>query len=782
MLLDRVSRALAPQFALEREVGRGGMGVVYRAQDTVLHRPVAVKVLLPEKATAVSVERFLREARLLARLRHPSIVSIHQAGQAGEFLYFAMDLVDGESLDRRLQRGPLAPAAVRALARDLLSALAAAHAAGIIHRDVKPGNIFLQGDRALLADFGIAWVESDTTLTLPGITPGTLAFVAPEQRLGHPATPATDVYSAALVLCCAATGAEKLDPAADERRIHRALPRELRGPVRRALAPRPDDRWPDAATFQQGILSAAGKWRHRLATISIPVALALVLLWSTRAVVGPACESTDPWLPAASLPAGRELRCLVLSGEHEYNAGRWREAEQAYRTALEQDSACALCAWRLMDIERWLERPQDPDLRAAVVRGAPALPPVYRALVAAESLPNPQRLDRLEAITQSYRGFYLAWYRLGEEQFHRGPLYGRPMEDGLVSLRRAVQLNQAFTIPWIDLVLGSVSAGDSVQAFEAIAQLSRQPPPSQGVGAAVRAMAEVAFAFRYGDGKAALLQVLADSTLRSAPELAAGPRLLAAFAQPEGAIHFGQQFERESGDPRLEVSGLLGQLFGYVATGHQDSLRTVGDRLTRRLADASWRRIPQGLDRILTTLDPDQRVAGRSLVAELIRSASAADHGVDPLLDELHAAWRVADAGRTAAALAQTESLVDDPNRLAERDPLLRALVYLSRGIWFERAGNVERARREYRWYRHFDVPDADFPQGFPTAAEVDWALGPLAAFRLARMLDDAGVVDRELCDALALVARVWRQGDARHQARAEWARQRSERRECGPP
>ncbi len=770
MLFDRVCEALAPHFALERELGCGGMGVVYRARDTVLDRPVAVKVLLPERATAVSVERFLREARLLARLRHPAIVSVHQAGQAGDFLYFAMDLVEGETLESRLRRGPLSAPEIRVLARDLLSALAAAHAAGIIHRDVKPGNIFCQTDRVLLADFGIARTVEDTTLTLPGATPGTVAFMAPEQRSGHPVTPATDVHAAGLVLHHAATGAYWPDVSPEGARGRRPLPRELRGPVRRALALQPAKRWPDAAAFRAAV-GRAERWRGRVVPAAAVGLVALLLLPLLGQMRGTSCVPTDPWVPATMLPAGRALRCQVLAAEVHYDAGDWSAAERDYRDALAGDPTCSLCAYRLMDIARWLERPRDPELWATIHRGAERLLPAYRTLIAADSLPNPARLHQLEVATRSNRDFHLAWYFLGEEQYHRGPLYGRSPADAAISFRRALQLKPAFRIPWTDLALLHVALGDSASAAEALLEIG--PQTSMKGLLAQRAMAELAFAFRFGDGERTLSGVLSNPDLRNIPELAAGPRLLPAFAVHEGAVQFGRALESGSADPRLEMSGLAGQIFGHAARGRPDSLEAAGQRLTRRMTDPVWPRLLQGLRAMLTAWDPDHPIEGSRLVATLIGSASQADIPVDPLLRDLSRAWHDADAGRVAEAIALTDVLIQDPDRLGERDPFLRSMVYLSRAHWFERLGMVERARREYRWHRHFHVPDASFPQGIPMAAEVDWAFGPLAEWRLVELLGRAGIVDRDLCDALALVGRVWSDGDDRHRSRAGRARQR---------
>ncbi|HEX4931720.1 MAG TPA: serine/threonine-protein kinase, partial [Gemmatimonadaceae bacterium] len=169
--------AVAGQYSLERELGRGGMGIVYLAREVALDRLVAIKVLPPLLATRPELrERFLREARTAARLSHPHIVPIHRVGEAGPFVYFAMMYVEGETLTDRVRRtGPLPPAEGARILREVSWALAYAHAQGVIHRDVKPDNILLEAGsgRALVTDFGIAHVPASPAITGEGRVIGT---------------------------------------------------------------------------------------------------------------------------------------------------------------------------------------------------------------------------------------------------------------------------------------------------------------------------------------------------------------------------------------------------------------------------------------------------------------------------------------------------------------------------------------------------------------------------------------------------------------------------------
>ncbi|MGH9260958.1 MAG: serine/threonine-protein kinase, partial [Acidimicrobiales bacterium] len=155
--LTRLRRALAGRYTVERELGRGGMAVVFLAQDQKHHRRVAVKVLRPELAAGLGPDRFLREIQIGAGLSHPHILPLFDSGQAGGSLYYVMPYVEGESLrDRLVREGPLPLADAMRIAGQVASALAYAHGRGVVHRDVKPENILTVGGRAVLADFGIA--------------------------------------------------------------------------------------------------------------------------------------------------------------------------------------------------------------------------------------------------------------------------------------------------------------------------------------------------------------------------------------------------------------------------------------------------------------------------------------------------------------------------------------------------------------------------------------------------------------------------------------------------
>ncbi len=249
-LLDRLRTALAPDYEVERELAAGGMGIVFLGRDCALERPVAIKVLRPEHATAAATERFLREARILASLSHPNVVAVHRAGESGGLSWYVMDYLPAETLAGRLARGPLPAAEAVAVARDVLAALVAAHRRGVVHRDVKPANVFLLQGRAVLGDFGIASSpRAGEPLTLPGRPLGTPDYMAPEQMVGKPATAATDLCGVGLVLFEALTGERYESWESPARADWTRVPRPLVPVLRRALALDPEARWRDAASF-----------------------------------------------------------------------------------------------------------------------------------------------------------------------------------------------------------------------------------------------------------------------------------------------------------------------------------------------------------------------------------------------------------------------------------------------------------------------------------------------------------------------------------------------------
>lgn len=198
-----LQQALAGRYSLERELGRGGMGVVYLAREVRLDRPVALKLLPSTYAAQPSLrERFLREARTAARLSHPHIVPIHAVDEAGAFVFIVMAYVEGETLEERIRaRAPLPATEAARILREVAWALAYAHAQGVVHRDVKPANILLEAGsgRALVSDFGIAHVSDAPSLTSGSEVLGTAEYMSPEQASGEAVDGRSDLYALGVV-------------------------------------------------------------------------------------------------------------------------------------------------------------------------------------------------------------------------------------------------------------------------------------------------------------------------------------------------------------------------------------------------------------------------------------------------------------------------------------------------------------------------------------------------------------------------------------------------------
>jgi hypothetical protein len=205
-----LAAALAPDYTLDRELGRGGMGAVYLAHDTKLDRQVAIKALPPEFAVRPELrERFLRETRTAASFSHPNIVPVHSVEDRHQILCFVMGFVDGETLTQRVSRaGPLSAADAARLIQEVAWALSYAHGRGIIHRDVKPDNIMIERatGRAVVTDFGISRAEDATGLTAVGEVIGTPQFMSPEQAAGEALDGRSDLYSLGCVAFYAVTG------------------------------------------------------------------------------------------------------------------------------------------------------------------------------------------------------------------------------------------------------------------------------------------------------------------------------------------------------------------------------------------------------------------------------------------------------------------------------------------------------------------------------------------------------------------------------------------------
>jgi tetratricopeptide (TPR) repeat protein/tRNA A-37 threonylcarbamoyl transferase component Bud32/TolB-like protein len=296
-VFDRLKAALSDRYAIERELGAGGMATVYLAEDLKHERKVAVKVLRPELAASIGADRFLREIKIAANLNHPHILPLHDSGEADGFLFYVMPYVEGESLRDRLNRDKQFPIddALK-IASEVADALGFAHDHNVIHRDIKPENILLEARHAVVADFGVARAieeAGETRLTETGIAIGTPAYLSPEQATGERELDGrSDIYALGCVLYEMLAGQAPFTGPTVESIVHQHLTvephsvagvrptvsNEVEAAVSKALAKAPADRFQTAEELVAAMSAVSG-------TTSSPTLPGVAPLWSHPAAV-----------------------------------------------------------------------------------------------------------------------------------------------------------------------------------------------------------------------------------------------------------------------------------------------------------------------------------------------------------------------------------------------------------------------------------------------------------------------------------------------------------------
>jgi serine/threonine-protein kinase len=274
-LLQQLATAIGDRYRVERELGQGGMAVVFLAQDLKHHRSVAIKVLKPELSAALGGERFAREIEIAATLQHSHILPLYDSGEAGGLLYYVMPLVEGESLRQRLARETQLPLdTALQIAREVGGALQYAHDRGVVHRDIKPENIMLSRDHAVVADFGIARALHATgaaQLTRTGMVIGTPQYLSPEQAAGEAVDGRSDQYSLACTLyemlsgqppftgasALAVMARHSLDPVPSLRVVRGTVPVAMEAAIARAMAKLPADRFASIQRFLDALEAPA---------------------------------------------------------------------------------------------------------------------------------------------------------------------------------------------------------------------------------------------------------------------------------------------------------------------------------------------------------------------------------------------------------------------------------------------------------------------------------------------------------------------------------------------
>jgi tetratricopeptide (TPR) repeat protein len=464
-MLDRLNRALGDRYTVDRELGRGGMASVWLARDRRLERDVAIKVLHPELAGAIGVDRFLREIRLTARLQHPNIVPVLDSGvvpgpDGTPLPWYAMAYVPGESLRARIQRERQLPVdeALR-ITGDAGSALEAAHREGIVHRDIKPENLLLAGDRVYVADFGIAKALIDTggeRLTSTGLAIGTPAYMSPEQACAQPVDARSDQYSLASVLYEMLVGeppftgptaqaivARRLaEPPRAVRPVRPAVPAGVESAVLKGLERVPADRFRDVAAFLEQLRRPGTARRPRLDARVLALALVMLLAIGVGVwLLGRSRAGTVARDPAAV--------ALYRRGMHAYEQrtpASMGEAIEAFAAAVGRDSTYAE-AWS--GLAKAYARAYE---RRYVFTGVARDSVLRLAVMAAD-----------RALTEDPRSAE-AWATRGTVSRIVDPTDVAP---AIRALRRALALDSTNTNAWHFLALSLAESGDVDGAFAA---------------------------------------------------------------------------------------------------------------------------------------------------------------------------------------------------------------------------------------------------------------------------------------------------------------------------
>jgi hypothetical protein len=358
-------KILNDRYEIEATLGEGGMARVYRGTDGVLGRPVAIKVLADRYTNdATFVTRFRREAQAAAALNHPNVVSVFDTGDDGQAHYIVMEYVPGQTLADVLKReGPLEPDRAARIAEDVGTALQAAHERGLVHRDVKPGNVMIDPEgRTKVMDFGIARAAADDTLTQTGAVLGTAAYLSPEQARGDPVDARSDIYSLGCVLYEMLTGRppftgdspvaiayahvnDQPDPPSAHRR---GVPPELEAVTLRALAKDPEDRYRSAGELRDALAAARSAG---VATEPMGAAAAgdTAVMPAPGATAPVSTEPAGPprrtsWIPlaliAAAVLAVAGILALALAGDRDQpgDQGGGRNRNQPEQAPPEEES------------------------------------------------------------------------------------------------------------------------------------------------------------------------------------------------------------------------------------------------------------------------------------------------------------------------------------------------------------------------------------------------------------------------------------------------------------
>ena len=507
--------ALAPGYTLERELSGGGMSRVFVATDTTLGRKVVVKVLPPELAAGVNHERFRREIQVAAQLQHPHIVPLLSAGEQGALIWYTMPYINGHSLRDALARGEtFSPRDVIRLMREVAEGLEYAHGLGVVHRDIKPGNVLLQGTHALVTDFGVSKAISaampTTGYTSAGMAIGTPAYMAPEQIAADPAADhRMDLYALGLLAYELLTGKVPFKEASPQQtmaaqltrdpepveRVRPDVPPALAALIRKLLAKMPRERPPSAATVVEALdaIHLSGETtaiyprprRQRAQTAVVAMAgLALVAAaWAlgrqgSEAVVTQMrdslalAESLQAWAPSAAMLTREDSMAIAQAVTDRLATGPTRAEPVTRRDTLAL--AVVTDSIRVQVQRKVLDSLVRRQAREAAVLSSVAVQDLEQALAAAEAVATPSpppapgggrvdvRVPPPPAVRSAPRRVVIALPRASR---------GRPELDAVAAtladtLRRAIDAHPRYVVVPADSVAAVLSESRTVNTVQ----------------------------------------------------------------------------------------------------------------------------------------------------------------------------------------------------------------------------------------------------------------------------------------------------------------------------